>query len=153
MTDFPNFPVAQLKIIRKWISARSTIGKLYLNGKFFCYTLEDTLRPYGIKVKSETGIPAGLYDVLISKSARFKRDMPMIFTEDNGYEIKKEGISFKGVRIHGGNTHKNTDACVLVAYNKIDADTIQGSAERDLVKALKEYTEITLEIVNKQLKS
>jgi hypothetical protein len=143
--------LAEILVVRKWISARTTIGQLYINGELFCYTLEDTLRPYGIKVYGETAIPEGKFKVKISRSHRFKRDMPMVYTEDNGYELIHEGISFKGIRLHGGNTHKNTDGCILTAYNKLDANTIQGTSERDLVKYLKTFSEITLETINKQI--
>jgi hypothetical protein len=142
----------KLKIIRKWISARTTIGELYINDSFFCYTLEDTVRAYGIKVPRETAIPQGIYKVNVTRSTRFKRDLPMVFTESNGYELINGGISFKGIRFHGGNTHKNTEGCILVAYNKIDSNTIQGTAERDLVKELSNFNSITLEVVNNQEK-
>ena len=40
---------AKVKIVRERYTARSTTGKLFINGKFICYTLEDTVRPAGIK--------------------------------------------------------------------------------------------------------
>ena len=51
-------------------------------------------------------------------------------------QIKKGGIEFKGVRIHGGNTHRNTEGCILVAHNRVDDEVIQGTAEKDLVNIL-----------------
>lgn len=142
--------ITKLKVIRKWFSARTTLGELYIDDKFFCYTLEDTVRAEGIKVPAETAIPQGIYKVKVTMSSRFKRLMPMIFTESNGYELKNGGISFKGIRIHAGNTHSNTEGCVLVAYRKVDSNTIQGAAEKDLVLKLKNSTEITLEVINSQ---
>lgn len=142
----------EIKIIRDTFTDTTTIGKMYLNGEFFCYTLEDTARDYGIKIKGKTCIPRGLYKVILTMSNRFKRIMPMIYTEDNKYELKSKGISFKGIRIHGGNTHLNTDGCVLVAYNKISDEKIYGTAEHDLTEILKKYDEITLEIENLTLK-
>jgi len=141
---------AIIDIYRNEFTARTTIGELYINGVFFCYTLEDTIRPFGIKVDSETGIPEGTYKCEISKSTRFKREMPMVFTEDNGYELINNGISFKGIRIHGGNTHKNTEGCILVAYNKVDENTIQGTAEYDLTEKLKDFNSITVNTYNKK---
>jgi hypothetical protein len=142
---------ANLKVIRKWISARTTIGELYLNDTFFSYTLEDTVRAPGIKVHGETAIPEGEYKIQITPSNRFKRDLPMVFTECNGYELINGGISFKGIRFHGGNTHENTEGCILIAYKKLDSNTIQGSSERDLVKELKNYNIITLTVENAQV--
>ena len=142
--------IGNIQVVRKWFSARTTIGELYINGEFLCYTLEDTVRAEGIKVYKETAIPAGLYEVNITRSTRFKRDLPMIYTEPNGYEVKKGGISFKGIRFHGGNTHKNTEGCILVAFNKLDSNTIQGTAEKELISKLRPFDSISLEIINKQ---
>ena len=136
---------------RLWFSARTTIGKLYINGEFFCYTLEDTVRAFGIKVPGETAIPEGEYKCNITHSRRFDRDLPMIYTEDNGYELINGGISFKGIRFHGGNTHRNTEGCILVAFNKIDKNTIQGTAERDLISKLNKANTISVEVRNKPI--
>jgi len=48
------------------------------------------------------------------------------------------GIRFTGIRCHGGNRHKDTAGCPLVAYNRINKDTIQGTAEKALTKKVKE---------------
>lgn len=139
---------AEIKIIRDTFTDNTTIGKLYINNEFFCFTLEDAVRDYGVKVKGATAIPRGNYYVKISKSYRFKRDMPMVFTEPNGYELINRGVSFKGIRMHGGNTHKNTEGCILVAFKKLNDKTIQGTAERKLTEKLKGFSEIVLTIIN-----
>jgi hypothetical protein len=122
-------------IKRSSYSLNTTIGDVYLGGskEKFCYSLEDTVRGEGIKIPGETAIPNGVYNWHITFSNRFKRDMISIYTEPNGYELKSKGISFKGLRIHGGNKSKDTHGCPLVAYRKLDADTIQGTAEKDLL--------------------
>jgi hypothetical protein len=138
----------KLKLIRKSYTARTTTGELFIDDNFFCYTLEDTVRAAKIKVKAETAIPAATYKVNVTFSSRFNREMPMIFTESNGYELKSNGIIFKGIRLHGGNTHTNTEGCILVAHKKINNDTIQGTAEKDLTDKLKGVKNLTIEIVN-----
>lgn len=134
----------KLKIIRESYTENTTIGKLYINDVFFCYTLEDASRDFGIKVKGKTSIPRGEYKVKLSKSNRFQRTMPMIYTEPNEYELKSKGISFKGIRMHGGNTHKNTEGCILVAKRKLNESTIQGTMEYELTRVLSNIKEITL---------
>lgn len=139
---------AKIKVRRLNYSSRTTIGELSINDKFFCYTLEDTVRGEGIKVDRETAIPAGTYQVKLTMSNRFKRLMPIVFTESDGSTLKAKGISFSGVRIHGGNTHENTEGCILVGFNKVDSATIQGTAEKELVKELQKYTKISIEVIN-----
>lgn len=85
-----------------------TLGNLYLNGEFFCYTLEDKVRPDGIKIWGETAIPAGRYSIAITYSNRFKRPMIQILNVP----------MFSGIRIHPGVSEKNTHGCVLVSHNR-----------------------------------
>lgn len=142
---------ANVVVIRDIFSDDTTIGKLYINDEYFCYTLEDTVRAYGVKVHGKTAIPKGTYYLKLSMSSRFKRIMPMVFTEENGYEVDKGGITFKGIRIHGGNTNLNTEGCILVAYKKLSDKKIQGTAEKDLVKELEKYDRMNLTIINDTL--
>ena len=101
------------------------IGDLLINGEFFCYVLEDQLRAKGEKVYGETCIPTGTYKVVVDMSNRFKRLMPRLLNVP----------MFEGVRIHGGNTAKDSHGCPLVAFNT-DGLKIWGSAEKLLTKKL-----------------
>jgi hypothetical protein len=130
----------EIEHIRKWYSKDTTIGKLYVNGKFFCYTLEDTLRPFGIKVSGHTGIADNEkgYRVGIRFSNKFKREVVVIYTEEDGVTLKHGGISFKYVYAHGGNKHEDTEGCVLVAFNRTNWK-IYGTAEAQLFSLIKEH--------------
>ena len=101
-----------MKIDRVWFSGKSTIGKLFINGEFQCYTLEDPIRN-GVKVDGETAIPAGTYEVVINYSPRFKTQLPML----------KDVLGFTGIRIHPGNTAKDTEGCILLGETR-DVDFI-----------------------------
>lgn len=92
----------KLKLERFEHQAKATIGKLYIDDVFECYTLEDVVRD--AKIQNETAIPAGTYQVLITWSPRFQRQLPLI--------VEVQG--FDGIRIHPGNTDKDTDGCILV---------------------------------------
>ncbi len=140
--------VCKIQIIRSEYFDDTTIGKMYINGEYFCFTLEDAVRAYGVKVNGHTAISAGIYRGEISMSSRFKRLMLMIFTEDNGYEIKKGGISFKGVRAHGGNSHENTEGCVLIAHKRVSEKIIQGTAEKEFLKKVEGFEEFEINIIN-----
>lgn len=92
----------KLRLERFEHQTKATIGKLYVDDVFFCYTLEDVVR--NVKVQNETAIPAGTYQVLITWSPRFQRQLPLI--------VEVQG--FDGIRIHPGNRDTDTDGCILV---------------------------------------
>lgn len=96
----------QLLLKRLHKTEKSTIGELYVDGKFECYTLEDIERE--VKVAGKTAIPKGEYKVIINMSNRFKRQLPLLLNVPN----------FEGVRIHSGNTAENTEGCVLVGRTR-----------------------------------
>jgi Family of unknown function (DUF5675) len=87
-------------------TANSTTGELAVNGKFECYTLEDIERE--VKIKSKTAIPIGRYEVVITFSNRFKKPLPLLLKVPN----------FEGIRIHTGNTAKDTEGCILVGKTR-----------------------------------
>lgn len=117
-------------------SKDTTIGKLYIQNEFVGYTLEDTVRAYGIKVPKYTAIPenrAG-YHVGIRYSPGFKRDMVILYTENDYETIKFGGISFKYIYAHGGNTHEDTEGCILCASQvDIEKNTIWSSIEEFII--------------------
>jgi len=78
-----------------------TGGQLFINGLFECHTLEDPIRE--VKIKGETAIPEGEYHVTFNMSNRFKKMMPLLL----------DVPGFAGVRIHAGNTVKDTEGCIL----------------------------------------
>ena len=90
-----------------------TLGKLFINGKFFCYTLEDMVRPAGVKVAGATAIPAGVYRVTIERSPAFRMLTPRLHAVPG----------FEGVLLHPGNCPKDTRGCVLVGFAKLPSNT------------------------------
>ena len=97
----------RLLLDRGQYDKHSTVGDLYVNGVWELVTLEDQVRPLGEKVRGETAIPEGTYDLLLTYSPRFKRDLPLL--------IHVPG--FDGIRIHPGNTVEDTEGCILVGEN------------------------------------
>jgi hypothetical protein len=104
----------QIKVIRKEYSTKSTIGELYIDNRFECFTLEDRIRAQ--KVPGTTAIPVGNYEVGVTWSNRFKRPLPLLMNVPN----------YEGVRIHTGNTDENTEGCLLVGKTK-RPDFVGGS--------------------------
>ncbi len=96
------------------LSIRQQVDDEYLAGyenKYFCDTLEPTWRDYehgAYKVKGRSAIPEGRYAVVISYSPKFKQWLPILL-----------GVpKFEGIRIHAGNTAKDTEGCILVGKNR-----------------------------------
>lgn len=130
----------KLELIRKIKTEESTVGVLFVDGIMECFTLEDVERKE--KIFGKTAIPVGTYEVGISYSNRFKRDLPILYNV-SGYE---------GVRIHAGNTAEDTEGCILVgttsARNKILNSRIAFSKLFDKIKlavANKEKITLTIE--------
>jgi hypothetical protein len=101
----------ELKLIRETFTEKSTIGSLYVNGIFFCYTLEDKdrrLESGGVKEYAKTAIPRGKYKVINSFSNRFKKYMPELVNVPQ----------FAGIRIHAGNKAEDSEGCILVGATK-----------------------------------
>ena len=105
----------KIKIIRTFKGSEYTIGKLYIEDSYFCDTLEDVVRN-GVKIYGKTAIPAGKYKVKKTKSPRFNKILPEILNVPN----------FAGVRIHAGNTAKDTEGCILLGLNKVKGQVINS---------------------------
>lgn len=137
----------ELLLKREQHTKESTIGSLFINGEWFCYTLEDYDRDLNrdgdlndegeTKVFGETAIPKGVYKVVLNMSQRFKRILPLLLNV----------VGFDGIRMHRGNKASHSHGCILVGYSRGD-DFIGNSAkcEEDLVAKLSQFTEITITI-------
>ena len=116
-----------------------TEGQLFLPDKDyrFCWLLEDIARPVNVKFAGDTCIPEGVYDVGYSVRSRFKKEMISLHNQPNGYEIKRDGISFKGIRVHGGNNVGQTNGCPLANFNNQSNGIMFGRASDELLKYIK----------------
>jgi len=125
----------RIEVKRLHKTENSTIGELTIDGKFECYTLEDKERD--VKIKGETAIPKGTYKVIINKSNRFKKLLPLLIGVPN----------FEGVRIHPGNSNHDTEGCILVGMNRsVDYITKSRKAFDSLFKKMQGAKNITITI-------
>lgn len=118
----------EIKVNRIARKGGYTIGRLFINNEYFCDTLEDTDRGLkdtmqvdeilAKKVKAQTAIPTGKYDVILTFSPKFKRVLPLLLNV-KGYEY---------IRIHHGNFPSSTDGCLLVGENKIKGQIVNSRA-------------------------
>lgn len=110
----------QLHVVRTTFTDLSSVGELYLNGSFYCYTLEDIDRDLRAdmplvairtrKIFAQTAIPTGNYEVILNWSDRFQKQMPLL--------LRVPG--WEGVRIHSGNFPHQTEGCILLGKTKLD---------------------------------
>lgn len=99
-----------LRLLREPSRNGATLGSLYVDHVWYCWTLEDVERPF--KIAGETAIPTGTYKVVLSPSVRFKDVLPEVLNVPG----------FLGIRIHAGNTSKDTEGCILVGMDRGDAE-------------------------------
>ena len=113
----------EIRIDRAWKKRDYTISRVYVDGERFgdgqkwCNALEDTDRGLtsemsvddvlAVKVKGQTAIPKGRYEVEMTYSPRFKKQMPHV--------VAVKG--FTGVRLHPGNSCDDTEGCILFGEN------------------------------------
>ena len=95
-----------LVLVRDAFTETAILGRLFFGSTCICYTLENRSK----------AIPCGTYNIENSKSPKFKRELPLIY----GYKV----AASRGIRIHSGNTSKDSAGCVLVG---MDRDTVYGS--------------------------
>jgi len=128
--------------------SNTTIGELTIEGNKFCFTLEDTCRPYGIKVDNETAIPENTdtgYNVITRYSPGFDREVLVLCTNEEDYTLTYGGVSFQYVYAHGGNKHEDSKGCILVANNR-DGNNIYDTAEHDLFDKVKAWLDTGEEV-------
>lgn len=109
----------EITVERLWKKDTYTVGRMYVDGEFFCNTLEDKDRGLSddmsveeikkIKVYSQTAIPTGEYNVTTVYWNKHKDYFPAV----NGVK------GFAGILIHGGVNEEHTLGCILIGENKI----------------------------------
>ena len=99
----------RLILVRTHLKDTYTIGDLFVDGKYFCNVLEDKVRDLSkeSKVFGETAIPYGTYEIIVTQSVRFKKDLPLLLNVPQ----------FEGIRIYCGKTDANTHGCLLCGVN------------------------------------
>jgi len=123
----------QIRRPKKGFLEDRTLGSMWIDDELFCHTMEPVARPDGIKVYGKTCVPPCFASLSVTMSTRFGRLMVLANNQDNGYEVVGGGISFKGLRFHGGNEPDDTAGCPLIAFKR-DGDRIWGSAEENFTR-------------------
>lgn len=96
-----------------------TIGRLSVDGRYLCDTLEDRVRDLARerKIPGETAIPEGTYKVVVNISPKFRRMLPRLLNVPH----------FEGILIHRGNTAGDSAGCILVGENKVKGRVVNST--------------------------
>ena len=116
----------EILVKRKYRKTDYTIGAMFIDGVYFCDTVEDTDRGLtqnmknstieAKKVYGKTAIPTGRYRVTLTYSNKFKRVLPLV----------NDVIGFLGIRIHNGVNADSSLGCIIVGENKIKGGVINS---------------------------
>lgn len=140
-----------IEVKREYKKKDYTIGKMYIDGEYFCDTLEDTDRGLAqgmalsslkeMKEYGKTAIPTGEYVLTITYSNRFAKMMPLI----------NDVPAFSGARIHPLNSSKETEGCIGVGIcDNPNKDWIRDS--RNTYNKLMRILEYRLDTMHEDVK-
>lgn len=134
-----------------------TIGKLYIDGEYFCDTIEDKDRGLkkemtiaelqNRKIYGQTAIPAGTYNVTMKvQSPKYSKRVSYAWCK--GYLPRLLDVpAYDGVLIHAGNTAKDSAGCILVGRNKVVGKVLNSMVTlKALYAKMKQAKSITLTI-------
>ena len=160
----------RLTLERTYTCPTYTIGHLYIDGEYFCDTIEDTDRNLfdtmtedeisSIKVYGETAIPCGIYEITMKvKSPKFSNSKYKWSQPYDGYIPRFIDVKgFTGILIHPMTTSKDSSGCVGVGENKVKGKVINSTItfnklmDNYLLPADRNNEEIYIEIVQKYKK-
>jgi len=141
----------KLTLQRRESKAGATIGKLFIDGVFASHSLEDEIREIegqpveSWKVHGKTAIPAGTYSVTLEMSGRFGPDTLTI----------NDVPGFKYIRMHAGNTAKDTEGCPLLGMQATEFSLIGGTSrpavalvKSEVKKAIERGESVTIQVNN-----
>ena len=134
----------KLRVERLWKKPGYTVGRLYVDGKLFCETLEDAVRDLSKekKIPGKTAIPYGEYKVIFNWSPKFGRNLPRLLNVP----------CFDGILIHPGNSADDSSGCILVGKNTEVGRLTESRYTSDRLNVLVENAQrkgenITIEII------
>jgi len=146
----------QLEVLRFSSQEDSSSGLLFeisdLGRKFLCYTLEDERR--ALKVKGETRVPAGTYNIKLRKEGGFHARYTKKY---GGFHRGMLHIcdvpNFQWILLHTGNTDEHTAGCLIVGDSQENNVIIKdgfigksGNAYKRIYPAIAKAIELNEEV-------
>lgn len=118
---FDRYVGTTLTVLRYFDDGDTTLGLLFIDDTFFCYTLEDTYN--AVKIQGETRIPQGTYMLgfnrVLTPLTQKYRDTRTWFE----YHLHVKDVpGYESIYIHSGSTSQHTEGCLLVADSILSSD-------------------------------
>ncbi|MCU4177094.1 DUF5675 family protein [Carboxylicivirga sp. N1Y90] len=136
------FKGTTITVLRISDDEETTIGLLYIDSSFYCYTLEDTYNE--VKIKGQTRIPAGTYNIDFLRqetplTLKYRERYPDWFN----FHLHIQNVpGFTGIYIHSGGNHQHTEGCLLVSNSlSVGTDNSYLTNSRTTFKNLYKYLE------------
>lgn len=128
-----------VRIVRRWLTPKSTIGEIFVNGHREGYTLEDFRREPGeAKVPGKTCIPEGTYHAAVTHSPKFGRPLVLLWNvelaDGRRLVVSPDGKNqWEGIRCHEGVHADHTEGCVVLGQQRGRDELRPASASRGVV--------------------
>ena len=136
--------MAAIEIYRFGQNKFNTIGELYVNGEFCCYTLEDAY--HAQKIWGQTRIPGGMYSTTLRSWGGFHAKYSRRFGKLHKGMIWLRNVpNFKYILIHIGNTHFDSAGCILVGS---EYRFNQQEGWHELINSTAAYKKLYKKVVN-----
>lgn len=123
----------ELTLKRKYLKKGYTIGDLYIDGEWFCNTLEDevrVLKTASDKVYGKTAIPYGRYQVAMNVISPKFSTKPFYMQICQGRMPRLMNVPFfEGILIHVADGFRGADlieGCIGVGINRIKGGLLDG---------------------------
>lgn len=136
----------KIRVVRREFTDVSTTGELSTDGTFRCFTLEDPVRPRGVKIPGATAIPTGLYVATVYRSPRL------------GYLVVllHDVPDFTASEIHRGNKAGDTRGCILVGQKKLPNVVLESKLAhlelmRRVLSAAVRHEPLTVEVTGERV--
>lgn len=136
----------QLTIVREIFMAQATIGRLFIDGEFFCYTSEKQVRPAGVRVEGSVAIPEGSYKASVGSST--------VVSRQRGTPTRLLGLhgvqGFAGVRVVGAGTNSDfIEGTITVgSSHTLTKGLVKDSVETQLIERIGKDFEGVVTVVN-----
>lgn len=129
----------EIRVRRIALKDTYTIGKMYIDGRYFCDVLEDKVRDLNkngefdngeVKIANHTAIPYGTYEITMDvRSTKFSDFEKYPWAKEyDGYLPRLTNVPlFVGVLLHVGNSDVDSSGCLLVGENKVVGKVINST--------------------------